>query len=682
MSFKSFFSQHLAKTTKKAKPLVGSNHDLTVLRGIHGKKRPTWHQLRHVKKVLGDKERRIFTLAIWGLLAGCLWLGVNVIDGNRVQVPKEGGRYVEAVVGAPQLINPLFASLNDVDVDLARLMYSGLMRFDANQELVADLADSYELSEDKKVYTFKLRQDISWHSGTKKEVGPPITASDIAFTIDLIQNQDVGSPLYVSFQGVLVEVIDEQTISFTLQEPFQPFLSSLTVGILPAHIWENIPAERIRLAQSNLQPVGSGPYVFKKLIKDQTGFISRYELEKNEQYHLGTPYIDEVIFQFFGVYDDPDVGAIQALRSQKVDGIHFVPAHLASKVERKHITVHTLQLPQYTALFFNPSHQSILEEDDLREALALAIDKRRILRESLQGEGEIIEGPILAGFPGYTESVTTTPYSIVKANELLDEKYDRLSAEEYRKQRRAALIQERGIVTSTAEVAQVEENEDEETATTTEEVAPEPVVEDIGPTVDEQLAQVDAILDQEIHEAQTFYRVDEDDNIIELSLVTVQTDEYAQAAQLIAGFWQELGIKTTISTVDPRQISKDVLKKRDYDILLYGVIVGSDPDQFPFWHSTQVAYPGLNLSQYVNRSVDELLEKARETDSAEQLQELYVQLQDTILEDRPAIFLHTPVYRYATVDDIKGFTVERVFHPADRFADVHKWYIKTKGKWQ
>ena len=125
-----------------------------------------------------------------------------------------------------------------------------------------------------------------------------------------------------------------------------------------------------------------------------------------------------------------------------------------------------------------------------------------------------------------------------------------------------------------------------------------------------------------------------------------------------------------------------MLKKRDYDILLYGVIVGSDPDQFPFWHSTQVAYPGLNLSQYVNRSVDELLEKARETDSAEQLQELYVQLQDTILEDRPAIFLHTPVYRYATVDDIKGFTVERVFHPADRFADVHKWYIKTKGKWQ
>ncbi len=677
MSLKTLFSQIFAKTTKKpkAKSLVGRNHDLAVLRGIRGKKRPTWHQIKHITKVLETKEKRVFSFAIWGMIIGCVWIGVNIADANRVQIPKAGGRYVEAVVGAPQLVNPIFAGLNDVDVDLTRLIFSGLMRFDANQELVPDLAESYKISEDKKVYTFTLRQDISWHSGNKKEVGPPITAHDVAFTFETIQNQEVGSPLYVSFQGVVVEAIDDWTVSFTLKEPFQPFLSSLTIGIIPSHIWENIPPERMRLAQSNLQPVGSGPYVFKKLVKDQTGFISRYELAKNEQYHLGVPYIDEIVFQFFGVYDDPDVGAIQALRSQKVDGIHFVPAHLAPKVERKHISMHTLQLPQYTALFFNPPHQSLLEDDDVREALALAIDKRRILRESLHGEGEIIEGPMLPGFPGYSESITSTPYSAMKANELLDKNYERLSAEEYRKERRAALIQERGIVTSTIEAAL-----DESVTSTDTVVEEEPAPE--GLSVDEQLAQIDVQLDQELREAQTFYRTKKDGTILELELVTVATDEYAQAAELIAGFWQELGIKTNITMVDPRQISKDVLKRRDYDVLLYGVIVGSDPDQFPFWHSSQVAYPGLNLSQYVNKDVDALLEKARETDSPEQLQELYGTLQDTILKDRPAIFLHTPVYRYATTDKIKGFTITRIFYPADRFTDVHKWYIKTKGKWQ
>lgn len=167
-----------------------------------------------------------------------------------------------------------------------------------------------------------------------------------------------------------------------------------------------------------------------------------------------------------------------------------------------------------------------------------------------------------------------------------------------------------------------------------------------------------------------------------MSLVTADTPEYRQTAKLIAGFWQEIGILTRLTFVEPRNMTRDVLRDRSYDALLYGVIVGSDPDQYPFWHSSQVDFPGLNLSRYANRAVDAILEKARtETDPAT-AGEAYRQFEDAILKDRPAAFLYAPTYTYATTDAIRGMGVSRVAHPSDRFADVTNWYMKTKGKWR
>ena len=79
----------------------------------------------------------------------------------------------------------------------------------------------------------------------------------------------MGSPLLVSFQGVKVELIDDYTVQFSLQEPFTSFLSSLTVGILPEHIWFDSQPEQMRLVKANVQPIGTGPFQFKKLLKDE-----------------------------------------------------------------------------------------------------------------------------------------------------------------------------------------------------------------------------------------------------------------------------------------------------------------------------------------------------------------------------------------------------------------------------
>lgn len=666
-----FRAQRRRSKGKKASPLISNKHAQKVVRRAHAAAFPTWKQLRHISKLLSQQEKVTLRIASIILLFSVVWVGIFTTSQYRQSVPAVGGRYVEAVVGTPEAINPLFASLNDVDRDLVQLMYAGLMHYDNNQQLQPDLASAYTVSEDKTVYTFTLRDNLFWHDGE------PITADDILFTFDLIQNEQVNSPLFFSFQGVTVTVIDEQTVQFALQEPFQPFLASLTVGILPAHIWETIPAEQLRLAKPNLQPIGSGPFRFARLAKDDTGFVFQYELERFEQYHHQAPYIEEFVFQFFGEYET-ELGAIQALRQGKVDGLHFVPANLRDKVTRKHIDIHTLQLPQYSALFMNQKKNTALEEKDVRQALSYALDKDRILRESLQGDGQVIYSPILPGFPGYKEDIEKTPYNLSQANDLLDENWSRLSVEDYREKRRQLLMDQYGISTSTVETAA----EDTDTASSTEEVVEEvPVVEENNSSTEDVMAIIEQRLDAEIPDTQLFYRQNDNEDLLTIDLVTAETAEYRQAAQLIAGFWQDLGITTNITYIAPRDISREALRDRDYDVLLYGVIVGSDPDQYPFWHSSQVAYPGLNLAQYVNRSVDELLEKARESAETTEIDSLYAQFQDKILADQPVIFLYTPIYRYATSDDVKGVNASRIFHPADRFAGVTDWYIKTKGDW-
>jgi len=639
------------------KPLISRNHDIAILRRIRKRTWPKWQQIRHIKQILSPSEYIIFKTSVIIFAISIVWGGAVLIGRSHADIPAVGGKHIEAVVGTPQRINPVFSSVNDVDRDIVRLVYSGLMKYDSEQRLVPDLGASYEISEDKKTYTFKLREDVTWHDGE------PFTSNDIIFTIQTIQDPLVNSPLRVAFEGVNTEALDDYTVEFTLSEPFQPFLSTLTVGVLPEHVWFDIAPDRIGLAQRNLQPVGTGPFLFKKLAKDETGFIYSFELERFENFYDEIAYIQDFVFRFFVEYEGTD-GAINALRDEKVTALSYVPFDLRDKVERKHILLRTLRLPQYTALFLNQKRLEALQDDDVRTALTKALDKDRIVKQSLSGEGQVIDGPLLPGSPGYTDQIEAESFSITEANELLDKDWKRLSAEEYREIRRTELLAEHKDSFIIDELV----DESEESVTSTQQLELE--------------KHVSTLLEEELTEAQTFYRKNDDEELLSITLVTSDTPEYKKASQLIAGYWQEIGVKTEVRFVPSRDISREILKPRKYDVLLYGLIVGENPDQYPFWHSTQIDFPGLNLSRYVNRKLDDILEKVRETSDEEELDKLYKKFQDTILEDKPAIFLYTPIYTYAVLDSIKGMEVEKIFAPSDRFADVTHWYIKTKKKWR
>ena len=170
-----------------------------------------------------------------------------------VSNPRTGGTLTEGIVGVPRFINPLYAE-RDADRDLTSLIYSGLTRRTPQGNLIPDLAESWEISEDGLVYTFILKEDAKFHDGTL------LTAQDIVFTVEAIQESSTKSPFERDWDGIAVQALNDSTVTFSLPKPFTPFIQNTTLGILPQHLWENIGKENYLFSRYNLTPIGSGPY--------------------------------------------------------------------------------------------------------------------------------------------------------------------------------------------------------------------------------------------------------------------------------------------------------------------------------------------------------------------------------------------------------------------------------------
>lgn len=623
-------------------PLVNTRHDFRLMQRLHGRKAPSWLQLRFISKVLPRHERVWFVGALTVFSLSLLAIGFGFLAQFRVKVPVVGGEYIEGVVGSPHLINPIFASENEADLGLVRLVYSGLMRFDQSGHPVTDLAQSYTVGSDKRTYTFVL-SDAKWHDGQT------VTASDVVFTFGLIQDKTVDSPLATVFSGVAVTKIDDHTVQFVLPEVYPAFLNALTVGIVPEHIWGSIAKDKIAGDDANQKPVGSGPFMFKRLIAEDNGFISRVELERNPNYFHKPAFIKSLIFQYYPEYEG-DGGALEALRAQKIQGLGFVPNTYTNTAATKHVQLKNIALPQYTALFFNLSSRSAVKDHDVRQALTLAINKAKILQDTLGENGAVIEGPVLPDYPSYTMPKAAA-VDTDAANSLLDKKWNRISVEAYKNELIASFVREHTSASSTTSTVNVAELKSE----------------------------AEKLISADLPEAQVFFRRSKDTQDLVLRLVVADTPEYRKVAGFVAGYWQDIGVRTIITYVHPRDLARDTLKNREYDVLLAGVILGNDTDQFAFWHSSQIQYPGLNIAGYSNSVVDGLLLKIRLSEDQAEQNKLYTEFEQQLVKDLPAIFLYSPEYVYGLGREIQGFGVTRLSHPADRLANITEWHLKTKS---
>ncbi|MDP3772290.1 MAG: peptide ABC transporter substrate-binding protein [bacterium] len=334
-------------------------------------------KLLYLPHLLSKKEKRVMALLALLCLTSGTWLLMRGYHNITQPIPAIGSSYTEGAVGEPITINPLLAS-RDIDRDLSRLVYAGLLTYGPDGTPVPDLADRYEVSADGKIYTVTIRNGLIWHDGK------PLTADDVAFTVKLIQNPQYKSPLRANWQGVLAEVLNPQTIRFTLRAPYEPFIENLTVGIIPLHLWENVTPEQMPLHELNLKPVGSGPYQFSGIKQSTAGSLTSYTLTRNKKYHREGPYLQTITFQFY-----PTESALSsAWRAGTIEGFGPVanPSELPATIQAA--SLHPLEMPRIFGIFFNQKRSPALADSTVRSAIARAIDKKK-LADSASASGKV-----------------------------------------------------------------------------------------------------------------------------------------------------------------------------------------------------------------------------------------------------------------------------------------------------
>jgi peptide/nickel transport system substrate-binding protein len=640
----------LQKTSKENQKKKFMSHDEKLVQKLsNNKKVPSFNQIKFISKYLNKTEKTIIRILCGILIISSCALLINLYSTNSEIKPKSGGKYTEGLVGSPQYINPLFAQANDADLDINSLVYSGLLKY-TDHGLEKDLSENYEISTDQLTYTFTLRQDLYFHDGEQ------LNADDVVFTFERILNKQSKTPLYFNFAGSTIEKIDDYSIKFILPTAFAPFLESLTVGILPEHIWNNIQAENMTLAEYNLKPIGSGPYKFKSLLKNKDGVIKSFNLEVNKDFYNTPSYINEITFKFFENFEE----AVSALNNKTVEGISFLPKEIRERIiNNRNLNFNLLNLPQYTSAFFNWKKNAVLKDPKIRKILSHAINKEKIASDILNAEAQIIHSPILPGSLGYNPDITTYPYNLEHAKAELEKAFWTL--EDY-------------TLDDPAEDETSTENEDSQEETLTEN-------EDSRDNEDEQSENQETIEPvTQITNEYPFKVRQLRDTFLEFTLTTVNQNESIQIAKELQKEWQQIGAKVNINAVDPKAIA-DIIQNRDYEVLLYGQILGMDPDPFPFWHSSQTSFPGLNLTSLNNTTIDKLLNDARKTSNDNDRAAKYGEFQTLLAEEIPAIFLFNPTYTYPQNKKIKGFNTSKIITPSNRFSEISSWFIKTKRSW-
>lgn len=169
---------------------------------------------------------------------------------------------------------------------------------------------------------------------------------------------------------------------------------------------------------------------------------------------------------------------------------------------------------------------------------------------------------------------------------------------------------------------------------------------------------------------------------LEFTLTTVGWPELTETANLLQNQWQQIGVKVNLQIVDALKVQNEIIKPRQYQALLFGEVIGIEPDLFHFWHSSQKKDTGLNLAAYEKIDVDRLLAGALEDmDNASRMQK-YTQAAGLIAADLPAIFLFSPNYLFVADSAIKNVKLDVLNAPANRFSQINAWYVKTTRAWK
>ncbi|OGO26568.1 MAG: hypothetical protein A2W33_03905 [Chloroflexi bacterium RBG_16_52_11] len=327
--------------------------------------------------------------------------------------PAAGGIYTEALIGSLGRLNPLLDYYNPADRDIDRLLYSGLIRFDDRGIPLADLAESWGISQDGTIYNFAIRPNAVWHDGE------PVTSEDVLFTVEKMRDETFPLPtdLREFWKQVEVKVLDEKNLQFVLPEAFSPFLDYLTFGVLPQHILGGVSPAEIINAEFNLKPVGSGPYQFDRF-QIEDGQIIGVVLSAFADYHLNPPFIDQLVMRYY-----PDAAAgLAAYREGEVQGISYIsPEILPDALKQSELRLYTGRQPRLTLVYLNLDDAKLpfFQDETIRRALLMALNRQWMMDRLLGGQSLIADGPIFPGTWAYFEGIERIDYDSAAALEII-----------------------------------------------------------------------------------------------------------------------------------------------------------------------------------------------------------------------------------------------------------------------
>lgn len=330
--------------------------------------------------------------------------------GQRADGGPNGGTLKYGEYGGPSTLDPV-TSNDMIALRVSELLFNGLVGINERQEVVPELAERWDVSDDGRTYTFYLRKDVTWHQ-REGEALVPFTADDVIFTYNIMMHPRTVTPLKVRYEFIeSAAALDKYTVKFTLKRPILNALAKFSFKVIPHHGPKNTEF-LTREDPFTHSPIGTGPFKLKTVSADREVI-----LEANENYFKGRPHLNKLVAKPFA---DQNIMS-QALLYNAIDMIVLVNPRAIPEVQGdKRFVLTPYNALSYSFFAYN-MRNTLLADKRVRKAFAYAVNREEMLNSFFNGQGTIVSGPFAPGSWAYNLDVAPLPYDPVKAAELLKE---------------------------------------------------------------------------------------------------------------------------------------------------------------------------------------------------------------------------------------------------------------------
>lgn len=358
----------------------------------------------------------LFGVLCWGLLSSFHSLGGSAENDLQIKVagkgPMEGGIYRAPLLNNPKTLDPAFAE--DVySIAVIQQIFDGLVQFSPDLFVVPALAESWQVEGRGTVYRFILRENGTFHNGTR------VTATDVIFSLSRLMRLSppplilpsllkiVGARDYRDLKADHVSGLraeGDHILLVTLEEPYVPFLIAL--GMYQSKI---VPSREVLKegAEFGMKPVGSGPF---RMVSWQAN--QKIQLERYPDYHGGQARLDGISFLIY------PGGEIESVYNAFIKGeLHEMPVYGQIRERLKgHGELKRVHRPSLSLLFYGVNcRHPVLGNPDIRRALSLAIDRERLVKTVYDNQFEPARSILPPGLPGYQPDVDRKMYDLEEA---------------------------------------------------------------------------------------------------------------------------------------------------------------------------------------------------------------------------------------------------------------------------